>query len=124
MSDFTFARHIPPSERPPLTAKSTVTHATAGGEKGKHEPVKPPAAQPPGLQRNKDDPFLTRLLYKGLGKLPKVPLEKGYSQMDWLRLTRSKPAPLRRRDITPAEVKQHNKPEDAWMIFQGKVICV
>ncbi|KAF5837844.1 hypothetical protein DUNSADRAFT_3806 [Dunaliella salina] len=106
MSDFTFARHIPPSERPPLTAKSTVTHATAGGEKGKHEPVKPPAAQPPGLQRNK------------------VPLEKGYSQMDWLRLTRSKPAPLRRRDITPAEVKQHNKPEDAWMIFQGKVICV
>uniref|UniRef100_A0A7S3VK60 Cytochrome b5 heme-binding domain-containing protein n=1 Tax=Dunaliella tertiolecta TaxID=3047 RepID=A0A7S3VK60_DUNTE len=103
MADFTFARHVPPSERPPLTAQSTVTHATAAGEKGKHEPVKLPAAKPPGLERNK------------------VPLEKGYSQMDWLRLTRSKPAPLRRRDITLAEVKQHNKPEDAWMVFQGKV---
>eukprot|EP00967_Tisochrysis_lutea_P119320 scaffold194567_cov18-Tisochrysis_lutea.AAC.2 len=114
MADFTFARHVPPSEnphplhtrgvstpvqRPPLTAQSTVTHATAAGEKGKHEPVKVrgasncdmaryaqsncpqqvflssflqlPAAKPPGLERNKDDPLLTRLLYKGLGKLPK-----------------------------------------------------
>jgi hypothetical protein len=43
--------------------------------------------------------------------------------MDWLRLTRSKPTPLRRRDITLAEVKQHNKPDDAWMVFQSKVWC-
>lgn len=50
-----------------------------------------------------------------------VPLEKGYSQMDWLRLTRSKPTPVRRRDITLAEVKQHNKPDDAWMVFQSRV---
>ncbi|KXZ49260.1 hypothetical protein GPECTOR_22g853 [Gonium pectorale] len=57
----------------------------------------------------------------------KVPLEKGYSQVDWLRLSKSGTdlngldgASLR-RDITLDEVKQHRTPEDAWMVLRGKV---
>lgn len=59
--------------------------------------------------------------------MPKIPLEKGYSQMDWLRLCQSNKnlnglngAPLR-DNITMEEVKQHNTKEDAWMVFNGVV---
>ncbi|BDA44056.1 Cytochrome b5 reductase 4 [Coccomyxa sp. Obi] len=57
----------------------------------------------------------------------KIPLEKGYSQMDWLRLSRTssdlaglKGQPLR-RDITMEEVKQHRTVDDAWTVLRGKV---
>jgi cytochrome b involved in lipid metabolism len=57
----------------------------------------------------------------------KVPYEKGYSQMDWMRLTASK-ADLAglggarpRRDLTLADVAAHSSPDDAWMALRGRV---
>ncbi|XP_002987938.2 cytochrome b5 domain-containing protein RLF [Selaginella moellendorffii] len=66
-------------------------------------------AMPPPKQRNK------------------VPFEKGFSQMDWLKLTQSHPdlAGLKgrsnRRMIAMEEVKQHRKQDDAWTVLRGRV---
>ncbi|XP_009125352.1 cytochrome b5 domain-containing protein RLF [Brassica rapa] len=58
----------------------------------------------------------------------KVPFEKGYSQMDWLKLTRTHPdlAGLKgesnRRLISMDEVKKHNKTGDSmWTVLKGRV---
>jgi len=57
----------------------------------------------------------------------KVPLEKGYSQMVWLKLLRTEPdlAGLKgksnKRPIPIAEVKQHCTEEDAWTVLRGCV---
>ncbi|KAI4323431.1 hypothetical protein L6164_023037 [Bauhinia variegata] len=57
----------------------------------------------------------------------KVPFEKGYSQMEWLKLTRSHPdlAGLRgqsnRRLISMSEVKQHQTEEQMWTVLKGRV---
>merc|ERR1719277_612571 len=60
----------------------------------------------------------------------KVPYEKGYSQQDWMRLTRSREdlnglggRPLGRK-VTLDEVATHNTFEDAWMVLNGKVYNV
>ncbi|EIE25832.1 cytochrome b5, partial [Coccomyxa subellipsoidea C-169] len=64
---------------------------------------------------------------KPAGRPGKIPLEKGYSQMDWLRLSRGSQdlagrqgQPLR-RDITMEEVKAHRTKSDAWTVLRGKV---
>ncbi|KAJ1688524.1 hypothetical protein LUZ63_019914 [Rhynchospora breviuscula] len=58
----------------------------------------------------------------------KVPFEKGYSQMDWLKLTHTHPdlAGLKgksnRRLITLEEVKQHKSTEGSiWTVLKGRV---
>lgn len=57
----------------------------------------------------------------------KVPLERGFTQVDWLKLTRTQPdiAGLKdgtnRRLITKAEVKQHRSEDDAWTVLKGRV---
>ncbi|CAK9202345.1 unnamed protein product [Sphagnum troendelagicum] len=57
----------------------------------------------------------------------KVPLEKGYSQMVWLKLLRTEPdlAGLKgksnKRMIPIAEVKEHCTEEDAWTVLRGRV---
>lgn len=57
----------------------------------------------------------------------KVPFEKGYSQMDWLRLTRTDPdlAGLKgrsnRRLISMTEVKQHKTEGPIWTVLKGRV---
>lgn len=58
----------------------------------------------------------------------KVPFEKGYSQMDWLKLTRTDPdlAGLKgrsnRRLISMDEVKQHKAEEGSiWTVLKGRV---
>lgn len=61
----------------------------------------------------------------------KVPYEKGYSQQDWLRLTRSSTEDLTGnggrplgRKISLSEVAQHRTEDDAWMVLNGKVYNV
>ncbi|KAL6569937.1 hypothetical protein OROMI_014451 [Orobanche minor] len=57
----------------------------------------------------------------------KVPFEKGYSQMDWLKLTRTHPdlAGLKgqsdRRLISMNEVKQHQSEGSMWTVLKGRV---
>ncbi|GAB2300157.1 hypothetical protein Dimus_034197 [Dionaea muscipula] len=57
----------------------------------------------------------------------KVPFEKGYSQMDWLKLTRTHPdlAGLKgqsnRRLISMNEVKQHQAEGSMWTVLKGRV---
>ncbi|KAK3126718.1 hypothetical protein QOZ80_7AG0561310 [Eleusine coracana subsp. coracana] len=57
----------------------------------------------------------------------KVPFEKGYSQMDWLKLTRTHPdlAGLKgqsnRRLITLEEVKKHKTGDCIWTVLKGRV---
>ncbi|KAL5197820.1 hypothetical protein ABZP36_001332 [Zizania latifolia] len=57
----------------------------------------------------------------------KVPFEKGYSQMDWLKLTRTHPdlAGLKgqsnRRLISLEEVKHHKTGECIWTVLKGRV---
>ncbi|OIV99678.1 hypothetical protein TanjilG_17488 [Lupinus angustifolius] len=57
----------------------------------------------------------------------KVPFEKGYSQMDWLKLTRTHPdlAGLKgqsnRRLISIHEVKKHQTEGEMWTVFKGHV---
>ncbi|CAM6090899.1 unnamed protein product [Calypogeia fissa] len=60
----------------------------------------------------------------------KVPLEKGYSQMVWLRLMQSEPdlAGLKgessRRLLTMEEIKKHQSEGEAWTILRGRVYNV
>ncbi|OWM78387.1 hypothetical protein CDL15_Pgr016111 [Punica granatum] len=68
---------------------------------------------------------------KAGGKKPaaraKVPFEKGYSQMDWLKLTRMHPdlAGLKgqsnRRLISMNEVKEHRMEGSMWTVLKGRV---
>ncbi|KAI9169824.1 hypothetical protein LWI28_018200 [Acer negundo] len=57
----------------------------------------------------------------------KIPFEKGYSQVDWLKLTRTHPdlAGLKgqsnRRLITMSEVKQNQTEGAMWTVFKGRV---
>ncbi|GFZ50595.1 Uncharacterized protein JCM24511_08353 [Saitozyma sp. JCM 24511] len=62
---------------------------------------------------------------KGKGKKGKVALAPGHSALDWARLTQSGQNirgtdrfPLR---VTKEELKLHNKADDAWAVFNGKV---
>ncbi|XP_021906033.1 cytochrome b5 domain-containing protein RLF isoform X2 [Carica papaya] len=57
----------------------------------------------------------------------KVPFEKGYSQMDWLKLTRTHPdlaglnGQSNRRLISMNEVKQHKSEGSMWTVLKGRV---
>jgi cytochrome b involved in lipid metabolism len=61
------------------------------------------------------------------GPYRQVLFEKGYSQVDWVRLTQRDPdlAGLqgrpRRRDISPEEVARHCTEADAWTVLRGRV---
>ena len=63
----------------------------------------------------------------GDGHAKKVTLGAGYSQMDWMRLTKRDPdlaglkGASRKRKITMEEVATHRTPEDGWTAFRGKV---
>ncbi|CAN6203466.1 unnamed protein product [Urochloa humidicola] len=57
----------------------------------------------------------------------KVPFEKGYSQMDWLKLTQTHPdlaglsGQSNRRLISLEEVKQHKTGDCIWTVLKGRV---
>lgn len=65
-------------------------------------------------------PCMAHLLHVSL----QVPLEKGYSQVDWLKRSRATPQPVLRKGITMEEVRQHRTREDAWMVFRNRVSAV
>eukprot|EP00878_Enallax_costatus_P007949 GHUV01008315.1.p2 GENE.GHUV01008315.1~~GHUV01008315.1.p2 ORF type:complete len:164 (+),score=30.50 GHUV01008315.1:306-797(+) len=97
--DFTFPTL--PAPKAPLTAQSTVVHAVSTSM---------------GTSTSKPAPVAAE------GRRNKVPLEKGFSQVDWLRVSRSGAGGHgRRRDITLEEVKQHKTADDAWVVLHGKV---
>ena len=64
---------------------------------------------------------------EGEGAPKKVQLGAGYSQMDWMRLTKREPdlaglrGASRKRKISAEEVATHNTAEDCWTVLRGKV---
>ncbi len=103
------------AQEPPLgslTARATVTHAGAG--------VARPVPRPP--------PVSAAGTHAAPGK-NRVVLEKGFSQVDWMRLTRTHPdlsgvgasAP---RSLTLEEVAQHASETDCWTVLDGRVYNV
>lgn len=117
--DFSFPVPQPPKQsqlpkQNPLTSRATVVDCSDrqnGAQVPKPIPIPEPKLKPdvrPG----------------------KIPLEKGYSQMDWMRLTRTHPdlaglnGKPNNRAITMAEVKQHRSKDDAWLVLKGKVYNV
>jgi cytochrome-b5 reductase len=88
----------------PLLAKATVRDLSGPTPKDSFQAIEPAKAVRPG----------------------KVPFEKGFSQMDWIRMSRaskdlSGTNGRIRSDITPEEVLQHNTAEDGWTVINGKV---
>ncbi|KAI8469716.1 MAG: flavohemo protein b5/b5R-like protein [Monoraphidium minutum] len=133
MADFTFPTLGPPSamaEKAPLTAKATVTHAGAAMPAPAPVAVAPAVAPAPAAAAEAEAPSTSKPVLKigevkAAGRRNKVPLEKGFSQVDWLRLSRSG-ADLRaglglRKDIPMEEVRQHAAKDDAWMVLSGRV---
>ena len=107
--------HAPAVPRPPLNGGGPPAgHSGRGEEEAKGGPARPApgGVRPPNF------------------KPGKVPLEKGYSQMDWMRLTarhrnlNGLNGQRPRADITMEEVRRHSTREDAWMVLRGKVYNV
>ena len=96
-----------------LLAKATFTSADGSG----------------GVKRlNKDRaPASAGTQSGGEGAPKKVQLGAGYSQMDWMRLTKREPdlaglrGASRKRKISAEEVATHNTMEDCWTVLRGKV---
>ena len=117
----------------PLTQNATVvdrTHITSTTASSSAVPSSSPApsSQPPATAMAPPAPKTVSPAPLVAPNRKKVPFEKGYSQMDWVRLTKSG-ADLTglgkgtrpRKDITMHEVKQHKTLEDGWTVLRGKV---
>lgn len=108
-----------PLQNPLLERATVVDRSGVGGDMGaaqSHETEFVRALRPAVIQATAGS------------KITKVPYEKGYSQMHWVRLTKSganlsgRPAGSKlRTDITPEEVAEHSTDEDGWTIFRGRV---
>ncbi|GAA5849024.1 hypothetical protein JCM3766R1_005429 [Sporobolomyces carnicolor] len=64
-----------------------------------------------------------------LSKVPRVRVEKGFSQLDWAKLNRSGQVDLRGgvtelKRIRVQEMLRHNSREDCWQAYNGKVYNV
>ena len=100
---------MPPMPQNPLLSGATVTDRSGGGG------AQPPAA---GGQAQLPAPPPRRR---------KVPFEKGFSQMDWVRLTQTHPdlaglgGGRPRRGITLDEVARHATQDDCWTVLRGRV---
>ena len=111
----------------PLLDKATVVDRTAAAAALDEGSATAPPSSPP--QPPTDATSASPLVDPKRKK--KIPFEKGYSQMDWLRLTQSgttdltglgKGGPVRhRKDISLEEVAQHRTVEDGWTVLRGRV---
>ena len=129
------ARRVTPSPSPPqnpLLAGATVNDlsAPAGGDDTRASSATAAAAEGEGMgaELSTQLPAPTRHgRLAGAPRRAKVPFEKGYSQMDWVRLTQTHKdlaglgGGRPRRDITLEEVALHCTREDAWTVLRGKV---
>lgn len=97
-----------------LLAKATFKSADGGG--GLQRLSKDSAPSSAGTARS-----------GGAVTAKKVQLGAGYSQMDWMRLTKRDPdlaglkGASRKRKISMEEVASHKTEADAWTVFKGKV---
>jgi len=81
-----------------------------------------------GIQRlNKDSAPASAGTQSADSTGKKVHLGAGYSQMDWMRLTKTQndlagvAGASTKRKVTLEEVKQHNRIDDCWTVLRGKV---
>mmetsp|Transcript_68758 Transcript_68758/g.217462 ORF Transcript_68758/g.217462 Transcript_68758/m.217462 type:complete len:213 (+) Transcript_68758:173-811(+) len=104
-ADFTFAAPAPRAPKPSLLDRATVVDLTAPSVMARPAgEILPPEAVPSDQVQGRK----------------KVQLEKGYSQMDWMRKV-SAMRPSGARKIALKEVRKHRTLEDAWMVLHGKV---
>lgn len=108
----------------PLLFGATVTNATRQGQE--HLAGAQAATMPPPEDVSRPKQY-ARTAASGLGRNNKIPLEKGFSQMGWVRLQQSN-ADLAgvgpsgpRQGISLEEVARHCTKDDAWMVLRGKV---
>ncbi|ESQ40905.1 hypothetical protein EUTSA_v10014674mg [Eutrema salsugineum] len=142
--DFTFSRVVPQDSEVVLEAKDLASHvhdiALNDGSDRQSNSLKqdPPKEKIVGsLSFTVTDSSSSKLsnesseILKASARKPikrtKVPFEKGYSQMDWLKLTRTHPdlAGLKgesnRRLISMDEVKKHKSGDSMWTVLKGRV---
>ncbi|KNA16487.1 hypothetical protein SOVF_088840 [Spinacia oleracea] len=85
------------------------------------------SATPKQAGNSVKDPADQKPVAKKPAARAKVPFEKGYSPMDWLKLTRTHPdlaglnGQSNRRLISMSEVKQHQTEGSMWTVLQGRV---
>ncbi|GAB4820304.1 hypothetical protein N2152v2_007350 [Parachlorella kessleri] len=141
MADFTFPAlpQLPAKTLPkqnPLMAKATVVDLSSHGRAAPSPPAKSSFAQLAGQVDAVPPSAAAAAGQAGAqGSMPppeprrrkKVLYEKGYSQVDWVRLTAKNPdlaglnGQPRRRNITMEEVAQHASEADAWTVLRGRV---
>lgn len=149
--DFTFCQVRPPVNESkvdtqnvvPGISNMTINDEVSNGNVSKEErrvgslSFTVTSATPPTAQSIKTSPASAKSPAVTTGQKPmamkkptvraKVPFEKGYSQMDWFKLTRTQPdlagikGQSNRRLITMSEVKQHQTEGSMWTVFKGHV---
>ncbi|CAD7699720.1 unnamed protein product [Ostreobium quekettii] len=106
--DFSFPTLSPPA-KVPLTAASTVVDRSNGKQAAAPVPVNQVSAS----------------RRPNVGRPGKVPLEKGYSQVEWMMKSRRQPNLTGvegfQRHLTMEDVRKHNTEEDAWVVVKRKV---
>jgi len=135
----------------PLTAFATVRDRSKGNEGDKRggggsegeastttlssaAPAPPTSTASPSTTPSSEDSTFAVPPLPGRQPQPrkKIPFEKGFSQQDWLRLTRDPREDLRglgkgghaNGKVTMAEVRSHNTQDDAWLVLDRKVYNV
>lgn len=110
----------------PLTAGSRVVDRSTASSSTTPVALGSPT-QSPAQQDGKSSDIPVQRTHTKLRPPGKVPLEKGYSQMEWMRLTKTHSdlagldgKPLR-RGISMKEVRQHKSRDDCWLVYAGKV---
>ncbi|KAF3500863.1 hypothetical protein F2Q69_00045159 [Brassica cretica] len=130
--DFTFSKAVQPDIEVVLDAKDLASNVDAIALKDGLDPhlnqVSPKENTVGSLSFTVTDSS-SEMILKARKPITrtKVPFEKGYSQMDWLKLTRTHPdlAGLKgesnRRLISMDEVKKHKSGDSMWTVLKGRV---